>query len=237
MADLATFQSEFASALLADGQAPAPFRSQAFAVYRNTAARGVVEALRASFPTVDMLLGEEMFTGVALDYRRDHPPTGPVLSNYGRTFPTYLSQQPWTCQLPYLAEVAALDWLWLETFLAADAPAMSGSLEGISRISRHPATRVAWLETPAMTIWLAHRDPWESGEIEPEWQEEGALFTRSGNSIHAELIEAEYHALLRTCAVPSTVADIIAAVAESFPQADLPKLLQRGVASGALIIQ
>ena len=80
MPDLATFQHAFADALMADGQPMAPFRTHAFAVYRNTSARGAVEALRAAYPTVDMLVGEDMFTQVALDYRREQRPAGPVLS-------------------------------------------------------------------------------------------------------------------------------------------------------------
>src|SRR5688500_18157832 len=119
MSDLATFQRAFADALMADGEPPTPFRSQAFAVYRNTAARGAVEALRAAYPTVDMLVGEEMFTEVAIDYRRERPPFSPVLSDYGVDFASYLAQQPWTSELPYLADVARLDRLWLEAFLAA----------------------------------------------------------------------------------------------------------------------
>lgn len=237
MPDLATFQRDFAADLISEGHASSSFRSEAFAVYRNTSARGVVEALRASYPTVDMLVGEEMFTEVALDYRRRQPPAGPILSDYGRTFPAYLSEQPWTSELPYLADVAALDWLWLESFLAAEILALPRSLDGTSRIRLHPATRFAWLDTPAMTIWLAHRDPWEAGEFEPEWQEEGALFTRAGNIVHAELISADYHELLRVCAAPATVADIVAAFAGPFPHADLPRLLQRGVTSGALIFR
>jgi hypothetical protein len=237
MPDLASFQRDFATALMADGQAAPSFRSQAFAVYRNTSARGVVEALRASFPTVDMLLGEEMFTQVALDYRRERPPAGPVLSEYGGTFPAYLARQPWTCELPYLADVANLDRLWLETFLAPDAPARPQSLDGSTRIAIHPATRFAWLTTPAMTIWQAHRDPWEFAELDPDWVEEGALFTRSGSSVRAEQIDAAFHHLLVACTTPAAVADIAWAVGRAFPQADVPDLLRRGVASGALVIQ
>ena len=120
MPDLATFQNDFAKALMSDDQPDPAYRQLAFAVYRNTTARGAVEALRAAFPTVDMLVGEEMFTSVALDYRRERPPASPVLSDYGADFSAYLARQPWTCELPYLADVARLDRLWLESFLAAD---------------------------------------------------------------------------------------------------------------------
>lgn len=237
MPDLATFQREFASALMEEGQAAPSFRSQAFAVYRNTSARGAVEALRASYPTVDMLLGEEMFTQVALDFRQEQPPGSPLLSEYGREFPGYLSRQPWTCELPYLADVARLDWLWLESFLAADAAAMPRPFEGGSMIMLHPSARLAWLATPAMTIWLAHRNSCGLLELDPEWIEEGALFTRPGLAVRAELIDPATYRLLLSCSSPSRVDDCVTAVAAAFPEADVPQLLGRCVASGALIIQ
>ena len=237
MVDLATFQRTFADALMADAQPAHTFRTQAFAVYRNTSARGAVEALRAAFPTVDMLVGEEMFTQAALDYRREHPPRGPVLSEYGGDFVAFLARQPWTCELPYLADVARLDRLWLESFLARDAAQLPRSLTGETRIGLHPATRFAWLATPAMTIWLAHRDPSGLTEMDPDWVEEGALFTRPRLSVRAEPIDPAFHRLLIACAAPASAADVVAAVASAFPQARVPELLQRGIASGALIIQ
>lgn len=239
MPDLASFQQAFARALTTEGQAAPPFRSQAFAVYRNTSARGAVEALRAAHPTVDMLLGEEMFTQVALDYRRERSPASPVLSEYGAGFPAYLARQPWTCELPYLADVARLDRLWLECFLAADnvpLPPEAFRAEP-ARIMLHPAARFAWLETPAMTIWQAHRDPDELADFEPDWRPEGALFTRCGQQVRAEPIDQACHRLLLSCSTPSRVDDCVTAVAAAFPEADVPKLLDSCVASGALIIQ
>jgi hypothetical protein len=237
MPDLASFQREFASALMADQQAPPSFRSQAFAVYRNTSARGAVEALRATYPTVDLLVGEEMFTQVGLDYRREQPPTGPVLSDYGADFASYLARQPWTSELPYLADVARLDWLWLESFLAADGPALPHTGAHGSSIALHPATRFAWLATPAMSIWQAHREPCGFAELDPEWIEEGSLFTRQGTMVRHELIGPEFHHLLLACTAPAPISAIVSAVAAAFPRADVPELLQRGVASGALVIQ
>lgn len=237
MPDLSSFERDFAKALKSDEQPSWPFRSQAFAVYRNTTARGVVEALRAAYPTVDMLVGEEMFTQIALDYRHERPPAGPVLSEYGADFAAFLARQPWTCELPYLADIARLDWLWLESFLAPDAIAVPRAFGGNASIALHPAARFAWLATPAMTIWLAHRDPWELTELDPDWIEEGALFTRPGLGVRAELIDAALHHLLIACAAPAPIADVASAVAAAFPQANVPELLQRAVASGALIIQ
>lgn len=237
MPELAAFQREFAHGLLAHGQPEVSLRSQAFAVYRNTSARGAVEALRASYPTVDMLVGEQMFTQVALDYRRETPPRSPILSEYGGSFPAFLARQPWSCELPYLADVARLDWLWLESFLAPDFPAMPGPAGSNALVSLHPATRYAWLATPAMTIWQAHRNPCGITELDPEWAEEGALFTRPGPAVRAETISPVIHHLLVACARPMPVGRILLRVADAFPTANLPELLHQCVAAGALIIQ
>jgi hypothetical protein len=235
MSDLAQFQAAFADAILVEDQPTEPFRSHAFAVYRNTSARGAVEALRASFPTVDALLGTDMFTEVALDFRRDTPPADPVLSDYGAGFPAFLARQPWATQLPYLADVAKLDWLWLGSFLAADRLPMPPGPQ--SRIMLHPAARFAWLATPALTIWQAHRDPCGFGELEPDWCEEGALFTRQGLHVRAQPIDRACHYLLLLSACSARIDECVAAVAEAHPQSDVPKLVQQCVAAGALIMR
>lgn len=236
MSDLAEFQHNFANAVLADGSLDPVSRLRGFAVYRNTSARGAVEALRATYPTVEMLVGNEMFTQVALDYRIENPPAVPVLSDYGSGFGNFLARQPWTCELPYLADVAKLDWLWLSAFLAQDLKPSPGLTSGHRRIGLHPATRFAWLTTPAMTIWQAHRDPWDMVELAPEWREEGTLFTRRDQAVHAEQIGREMHRLLLACASATSVDQCVATVSEALPEADAIYLLDRCLMSGALII-
>lgn len=222
---------------MTDSQPDPHFRSLAFTVYRNTSARGVVEALRASYPTIDALLGGDMFTEIALDHRREVPPARPVMSDYGAAFPAWLARQPWTSELPYLADVAHLDRLWLESFLAADAEAASEPLRGASRITLHPAARFAWLATPALTIWQAHRDSDDIEELEPEWREEGVLFTRPDLQVRAQPIDRACHYLLLLCAGSPDLAQCVAAAAEAHPQSNVPDLLQQCVAAGALIIR
>lgn len=238
MSDLATFQARFARAVMADMPLDHLSRQRQFAVYRNTSARGAVEALRATFSTVDMLIGDEMFTQVALDYRSGRPPADPILSNYGADFPDFLGAQPWTCELPYLADVARLDWLWLATFLAVDREESPGTVRDDSRpkLRLHPAARFIWLTTPAMTIWQAHRDPSGVGELAPEWREEGALFTRQDQAVYAELIGPECHHLLIACSAAVDSDECIAGVGAAFPDVDTAELLERCLSSGALII-
>ena len=234
LAELADFYRDFTRNLASQEQPDPRYRSQRFAVHRNNAARGAVEALRASYPTVDSLLGADMFTAVARDYRRETSPTSPILSEYGADFSAFIARQPWICDLPYVADVAQLDRLWLESFLAGGVSRTKPE-RSASRIVLHPAARFAWLETPALTIWQAHRDPHGIVEFEPEWREEGALFTRPVLAVCAEPIEPVCHRLLDLCSAPIDLGECLSAVAADFPGADVPALLQRCVARGAVI--
>src|SRR5687767_4125814 len=122
MPDLAAFQDGFAAALTARRPRGRLAAHPGFAVYRNGCARAAVEALRSNFPTIGALLGDQAFTAAALRFRDDRPPATPVLAAYGDFFPAWLARQPWTGELPYLADVARLDRLWTESHLAAEAP-------------------------------------------------------------------------------------------------------------------
>lgn len=235
LAELADFYRDFARNLASREQPDPPYRSQRFAVYRNNLARGAVEALRASYPTVNSLLGTDMFTAVALDYCGKAPPASPILSEYGADFAAFIARQPWNCDLAYVADVARLDRLWLESFLAGGI-SQPRPARGAPRIMLHPAARFAWLETPALTIWQAHRGPHGFVELEPDWREEGALFARPALTVRAEPIEPACHRLLSFCSVPTALGECLSAVATDFPGANLPALLQRCVARGAVII-
>jgi hypothetical protein len=237
MPSLSGFQSRFALAMMSDEQPSPSLRFQAFAVYRNTAVRGAVEALRETYATVNQLLGDDGFTQVALSYWQEAPPAGPVLTDYGAGFAKFLAGQPWTCELPYLADVARLDWLWLESFLAEDADPSPWQVACDARISLHPATRVAWLSTPALTIWQAHRQQGGFDELEPEWREEGALITRPGLQVRAQPIDRASRYLLAVSASYPRVDQCVAAVAEAYPQSNVPALLQQCVTAGALILR
>jgi hypothetical protein len=243
MPELAHFQDAFADALLTAEPVGRIASQPGFAVYRNTAARGTIEALRAGFPTIDALIGEEAFTEAALAYRAEQPPASPVLARYGAGFSGFLARQPWTGELPYLADVARLDRLWIEAHLAADrlllrpagliAPGTS-RFAGF-RLTLHPATRFAWLETPAMTIWLAHRSPGGFDDLEPEWRAEGALFIRRRGAVEAHPVGRPEHRLLAATASGATVNDIAAALEAAHPEADAANLFAGLIACGALL--
>ena len=74
-------------------------------------------------------------------------------------------------------------------------------------------------------------------ELEPEWREEGALFTRRGLQVVTQPIDRACLYLLLISASSPRVDQCVAAVAEAYPRSKVPELLRQCVAAGALIIE
>ena len=105
--------------------APAEVRNEArFAIHRNTVFVGLIETLRSTFPVIGRLVGEDFFRAAARAFAADHPPKSPVLAEYGEGFAGFLEEFEPARELPYLADVARLEWL---RNLAFHAPDRAGS--------------------------------------------------------------------------------------------------------------
>ena len=125
MLPLADMQRDFARAVLAgdvpgvriaSGRVPA---AQAIQVHRNTVIGALVNALRLTYPSVDALVGEAFFDQAAANFAQSHPPGRGRLAGYGEGFIAFLAEH--VPSLPYLPDVARLDWAMDRATLAPDA--------------------------------------------------------------------------------------------------------------------
>jgi hypothetical protein len=211
------------------------------AVYRNTVIHGAVEALRANYPVIERIVGEDMFEHVAVDFVSTCPPVSPILALFGGEFADWLTHQTWVADLPYLPDVARVERLHLRCLFAADEAASSvddisrQSLQSGATLRLHPATAFAWLSTPAMSIWLAHQRP-TVPEIAPEWKSEGALFARpTPFVIHAPRIGPAAHRMLSGIRLGETVSACIAAASRLYTNEDCSAVFASLVNLGAFV--
>lgn len=228
---LLEFQRDFAAAIGAPADGP-------MRIYRNTALSGCIDALRANFPIVAQLLGDEMFDAVAAEFAATCPPRRPVLALYGERFPDWLEVQHWARDVPYMPDVARIERLHIEALFACDAePMRMESLGGRDdwqtlHLQLHPAARFGWLTTPAMSIWLSQRDGVE-GELEFDWQAEGVLVTRPGLQVEAVRLERASHRFLFGIRLGESVGSAAIATAGLYPEADIGSLFTTLVNAGA----
>lgn len=243
---LARFQDAFAYALLAPDTGPAAqvaalTAQPAFAVYRNTVMKGCIDALQANYPAVAKLVGEEWFRAAAAVYVREALPADPSLFNYGAGFADFLARFQPAAELPYLPGVARLDRYWTEAHTAPDEAALEPAAvacltpETLARtvLHLHPAARWAWFENaPICTIWSRNRAD-SASEPGLDWQSEGALLVRPGDTVEWITLDAAGCSFLDACAAGSTLAGAAQAALGAQGNADLARLMSSLLEAGA----
>ncbi len=140
----------------------APVRKR-FDVYRNNVAVSLTEALATGFPVIEKLVGPEFFAAMAGVFLRAHPPRSPVLAQWGDAFPGFLESFAPVAHLPYLADVARLEYALRLAYHAADATPVAPDALGApdlmhARVRLAPATRVLASRFPVLSIWRANTD-------------------------------------------------------------------------------
>jgi hypothetical protein len=191
---LASMQAAFATSLLArddsvpghvtSGNHTAPLKR--FNVYRNNVFASLTETLRARFPVVARLVGEAFFRAMASAFAGAHPPRSPALLEYGADFPDFLAGFDPVQALPYLPDVARLEWLRHAAYHARDLDPMDGaSLAAVSShdigrvvLQLHPSAGLIASAYPVFSIWRTNALDAEVRPIGPEMGGEAALVLR-----------------------------------------------------------
>ncbi|HJQ55465.1 MAG TPA: DNA-binding domain-containing protein [Vineibacter sp.] len=94
-------------------------------VYRHHVLTSLAAALGTTFTTVRGVVGDDFFATMARAFISQSPPTGPVLSEYGASFANFVAVWPAAGGLPYLADVARLDWALNVAYIAPDQTALT----------------------------------------------------------------------------------------------------------------
>lgn len=145
--------------------------AQRFAVHRNNVLAGLSDALAETFPVVQEVVGADCFHALALAFVQQHPPRTPVLAEWGETFGDWLDgftpRQPALAALPWLGDLARLEWLRQRCCHAADAPPLP--LDALAqrlatpqdlpswRPGWHPAAAVWRSRWAGLSLWSAHQ--------------------------------------------------------------------------------
>jgi hypothetical protein len=96
-------------------------------LHRHHVTRSIAAALAATFATVATLVGQEFFSLLARNFMAGTALEDPVLCRYGEHFPQFIATKQDMHGLPYLADVARLDWALNVAFNAPLEPRLSAA--------------------------------------------------------------------------------------------------------------
>jgi hypothetical protein len=219
-----------------------------FDVYRNNVVAGMTEALRATYPAVEKLVGADFFAASARVYLERYPPQSPLLFRYGGAFGDFLDGFPPAASTPYLGDVARLEWARLQAYHAKDAEplaidALGNCLESESgrqvdpgefRFSLHPSLSLMESRWPVVSLWAASTGQGVAEDVDMT-ASEAALTIRPALQVETRLLSKSSLTFMAALIHGETLERAAAAASDAGAEFDLTTQLQGLFAVGAVI--
>jgi hypothetical protein len=202
---LATGDAEMRAGRLADWLTAAPGASLAerVAVYVDGYPARLNDALAEQFPAVRHLLGATRFRALVERYRRVASLATPNLNAVGAELPAFLAGDALARELPFLADLATLEWSIVCAFHVAREPDLDAASLGAGpanaltalRLRVQPDVAVHRSAWPLHALWAARETPLDQIDIDLS-RGAAVLVRRDGLDVTCDPIEpAEAEAL------------------------------------------
>jgi hypothetical protein len=168
--------------------------SDRLSIYAEAYFSRIVESLEADFPRLRAVLGEFPFQKLAADYLKAFPSRSYNIGEVGKNLPAFTTEYQATENIPFLPELASLEWELIESFYAPNAPAFDPAT--VAELAEHwelllvtlePAAKVLRSKWPLDLFWA-----WDNEQNLPcsvEASDECAfLLWRQSGSVYLEKI-------------------------------------------------
>lgn len=193
---LPEIQSRFYAAMMADAESAetavlevmeedARRGRRRLAAYRRGIFGNLCNALVTSYPVVANIVGLPFFREAARLYILSNPSRSGDLNDYGEGFAAFVGDYPHALELPYLADVARLDWLAQATRNAPERDATDLSILATIRAERYgdlvfeldPAHARLDSDWPLHDIWRVNQ-PGYTGDMEVDFARSSRVLLR-----------------------------------------------------------
>lgn len=236
MSSLRDLQRGFRAALLSGDEASlAPHvvddgvaASGRLALYRHHVFASLTAALEATYPVVCRLVDRRFFGWVADRYIRAHPPAGPCLFEYGGEFPAFLADFQACAHLPWLADVARLEWAMNVALHAPDSAPVDPEAwralgpGALARLTLRLDPSVTLLESawPVDAIWRANQ-PGADGVVDLRRGAVRLEVRRLGDDVVFRALARATFAFRAALLAGRTLEDALAQALDAAPSLDL----------------
>ncbi|TDR31802.1 DNA-binding domain-containing protein [Hydromonas duriensis] len=138
-------------------------QAQRLAVYQHAYIARLEEALRANYPMLHQLLGDDDFSTLHKRYVLAHPPEHASIRWYGEALAVFLSITKPYSEIPIFSELAQFDWAIRHSIDAANAERLSASdLKRLSaeqwldlELCLHPSVTLFEFNWNVVPVWQA----------------------------------------------------------------------------------
>jgi hypothetical protein len=218
--------------------------SERIQIYRNNLFISLTNALQAIYPSIRRLVGEGFFKYLANSYIRAHPSQSGNLHDFGQELAPFIARFEPAATVPYLADVAQLEWAQHEVFHAAEHPpldlqrlsAVPDELRTELRFCFHPASKLIASPYPVLKIWEACRDEHETSDIiSADDEGEQILVVRQQEKIELHRLRDAEYTFLKALEDGYRLGTAYERGAEVDKRFDLATSLQKHIAQSTLV--
>ena len=229
--------------LILDDQISAARR---FNVYRNNFQSSLIDALAAIYPVVEQLVGPEFFGFMIDRYIRAYPSRSGNLHNLGSAMATFLDSFQPASTLPYLTDVARLEWAYHEVFHAPAARPFEPDVLAQTSTEQYPnlcfslgpACRLVCSAFPIFRIWQVNQENYIGDEsVNLNKGAESVLVVRPELEVELWHLEPAESAFLITLESGENIGASVEATLKQTPDFDLQKILPRLLEAGAILVR
>lgn len=133
-------------------------------IYYNNTLLGLTGILTTTYPVLQKIVGESFFRTVSHFYIKANSQMTGNRHTYGGELASFLRSYEPAASLPYLPDIATIEWAYFQASIADDAPALDfkALTNLISEhpdfiVSLHPGVHYIELNFNALEIWQEHQ--------------------------------------------------------------------------------
>jgi len=243
--------SEFARAIVR-GEPPSPLITMnyqnysvavAIEVYRNNYRGNLHDTLAGAYPVIEQLVGKDFFRLLTRKFIEQHLSRGGNLHHYGAEMASFVAAFEPAQGLPYLPDVAALEWACHCAYFADDADTLD--INKLAQIAPeqyadlilhlHPACHLLRSRYPLAAIWHAHQPGANSDfHIDLDSGDCNALISRKDDVVLVKELSAADAAWLQAIQAGTPLGDATVSTQEHYADFDLQAALLNLVAHDVL---
>ncbi len=215
-------------------------------VYAGGYVARVQEGLADVYEATQFILGPERFNALGEAYAAAYPSHHYNLSRIGIHFPEFIRTAPGLDDVPFLADLAELEWRMAEAFHAFDKPPfVPAQLADIpledweyAKVVFQPSSAIFFSPWPVLDIWKKKQDP---GSHEGQWvfqkTPQHLLIGRRDAQVRCELLNPAQHKLLEGLLQGRTLGEVCEDLADVSGEEELPVAawFSRWAADGLLV--
>jgi hypothetical protein len=215
---------------------------QGLDAYQTSVQANLAAALVATYPLVGTVVGPDFLAASTRAYARQVPSRSGDLNRYGEDFDRFLACYASAASLPYLPDVARLEWRIQQVHMAPVAPdvdltgfALLASEEwGDLHFQLDPGHQLLASSWPLARIWEVNQ-PGYQGDFTVDFEQgETVLIQRRAQGIEVSALAAGEHGFLAALNQGKSLMGAVDCAVEQSPDFDLGAVLQRHLVSGLI---